>query len=257
MRRRGGPSSSDARGSLQEGEGADRALERARFDSVGDRRPSADVSALGSAERAAPRADSVQRVGDVEVRRLGGPALQSALGDLAALRIAVFRDYPYLYDGDLAYERKYLASYAAAEGAVVVGAFDGARMIGAATGAPMAGEKAAWTKPFKDAGVDLGAVFYCGESVLDPGYRGRGIGHAFFDHREAAARALGLEISCFCAVIRPDDHPARPTGHRPLDAFWRGRGYEPMAGAIAEFEWREVGAEEETPHQLQYWWRRL
>lgn len=203
------------------------------------------------------RVGAARTVGGVTVEPLTGAALEDALPALAALRIAVFRQFPYLYDGDLEYERKYLSSYAAADGAVVVGAFDGGEMVGAATGAPMAGEKAAWVRPFRDAGVDLETVFYCGESVLDAAYRGRGLGHAFFDVREAAARARGLRISCFCAVMRPEDHPARPDDYRPLDPFWRKRGYEPMPGAVAEFEWREVGAPEETVHQLQYWWRRL
>ena len=47
----------------------------------------------------------------IEVRALRGAALEAALGHVAALRIAVFRDWPYLYDGTLDYERAYLATY--------------------------------------------------------------------------------------------------------------------------------------------------
>jgi len=90
-----------------------------------------------------------------------------------------------------------------------------------------------------------------------PDYRGRGVGHGFFDAREAHARALGHDICVFCSVIRPEDHPARPAGHRPLDAFWRGRGYAPVPGATAHISWKELGAEEETDHALQFWMRRL
>ena len=56
-----------------------------------------------------------------EVRVLTGAALDSALDDVARLRIAVFRDWPYLYDGDLDYERRYLESYRTSTGAVLVG----------------------------------------------------------------------------------------------------------------------------------------
>ena len=48
------------------------------------------------------------------VRRLTGGELSAALDDLAALRIAVFADWPYLYDGDAAYEADYLREFAAA-----------------------------------------------------------------------------------------------------------------------------------------------
>lgn len=49
---------------------------------------------------------------EIEVRSLTGPALEAALDDVARLRIAVFRDWPYLYDGTLEYERAYLATCA-------------------------------------------------------------------------------------------------------------------------------------------------
>ena len=70
----------------------------------------------------------------MRVEVLTGDALECALDDVARLRIEVFRAYPYLYDGDFAYERRYLEPYRANREAVVVGAFDGARLVGAATG---------------------------------------------------------------------------------------------------------------------------
>ncbi len=193
----------------------------------------------------------------LRIEPVEGPALSDLLAPLAALRIAVFRDYPYLYDGDLAYERAYLDSYAVADGAIIVGAWDGDRLVGAATGAPLTGGLAEWAAPFRARGIDLDGVFYCGESVLLPAYRGRGAGHAFFDHREERARRLGKTLSAFCAVIRPDAHPARPADYRPLDPFWRKRGYAPEPGMEAAFDWKEVGDAEETPHRLQFWLRRL
>ena len=54
---------------------------------------------------------------------LRGAALEAALDDVARLRIAVFRDWPYLYDGSLEYEREYLTTYRDSPGALLVGAF--------------------------------------------------------------------------------------------------------------------------------------
>ncbi len=191
----------------------------------------------------------------IEVRSLTGGAVDAALDDLARLRIDVFRDWPYLYDGDLDYERRYMASYRDSPGAVLVGAFDGDRLVGAATGTPMEDHADDFAEPF--AGRDLTRIFYCAESVLLPGYRGRGLGHAFFDAREAHARTLRRETSAFCAVIRPADHPARPAEYRPLDAFWRKRGYAPLAGAVARFTWKDVGVEAATGKSLQFWTKDL
>ncbi len=192
-----------------------------------------------------------------ELRVLTGPALDAALDDVARLRIEVFHAFPYLYDGDLAYERKYLESYRTSPGAIVVGAYDGARLVGAATGTPLTDHADDFAAAFDGTGIDLSTVFYCAESVLLPGFRGQGIGHGFFDAREAHGRALGFTRSAFCGVIRPADHPARPADYAPLDPFWRKRGYAPLPDAVAEFRWKDRDQAEETPKRLQFWIRDL
>lgn len=186
-----------------------------------------------------------------------GAALAKVVPALARLRIAVFRDFPYLYDGDPAYEADYLADFARAEGAVIVIARDGDEIVGAATAAPLEGQDPAWQQPLAAAGFDVARTFYFGESVLLASHRGRGIGHAFFDHREAQACARGAAHAAFCSVIRAADHTARPADYRPLDAFWRARGYAPLAGTTARFDWKSVGDVEERSHTLQYWTRAL
>ncbi|MCC5989605.1 MAG: GNAT family N-acetyltransferase [Pararhodobacter sp.] len=193
----------------------------------------------------------------MRVEALRGAALEAALDDVARLRIAVFRDWPYLYDGDFAYERRYLEPYRTSPGAIMVGAFDGARLVGAATGTPMEDHADDFAAAFAGTGLDLGDIFYCAESVLLPEYRGRGLGHRFFDLREAHARALGRRFVAFCGVVRPEDHPARPVAYRPLDGFWRARGYAPLPGVVAHFGWKDVGEAEETRKPLQFWIREL
>lgn len=183
--------------------------------------------------------------------------IDAAMPALAALRIEVFRDWPYLYDGDMAYETAYLATYRDSADAIVVGAWDGDSLVGAATGAPMEDHAQEFAAPLAEMGLAPETIFYCAESVLLPQYRGRGVGHAFFDAREAHARTLGRTHCCFCSVIRPPDHPARPADHAPLDPFWRKRGYAPVEGAVAHFAWRDLGDTAETEKPLQVWLRRL
>ncbi|WP_170350220.1 GNAT family N-acetyltransferase [Ruegeria atlantica] len=189
------------------------------------------------------------------VRPLTGAALEAALDGVARLRIEVFRAWPYLYDGDLAYERKYLQSYRDSDKAIVVGAFDSDRLIGASTGAPLTDHADDFAAAFEGTGLDLSQIFYCAESVLLSDYRGQGVGHKFFDLREEHARALGFSNCAFCGVQRPADHPMRPENYRPLDAFWRARGYEPLPGAIAQFSWKDIGEKGETLKPLQLWIR--
>lgn len=193
----------------------------------------------------------------ISVRALRGAALEAALEDVARLRIAVFRDWPYLYDGSLDYEREYLRTYRDSPGALLVGAFFGEVLVGASTSTPMEDHAGEFAAPMTGRGVALEKILYGAESVLLPEYRGKGIGHRFFDLREDHARALGRTHVAFCSVMRPADHPLRPASYRTNDAFWQGRGYAPLPGAVAEFSWKDLGQEGETVKPLQFWMREL
>lgn len=188
---------------------------------------------------------------------LDGDAVAAALDDLARLRIDVFADWPYLYAGSLDYERDYVATYRDAQNAILVAAKDGDRIVGAATGTPMEDHASDFAAPFAATGIPLTDIFYCAESVLLPDYRGQGAGHVFFDMREAKAKALGRRYVAFCSVMRPEDHPARPADYRPLDEFWRKRGYEKLDGVVARFKWTDHGDAEQSEKPLQFWMKAL
>ena len=177
----------------------------------------------------------------------------AAIPALSDLRIRIFRGWPYLYDGTLDYEAEYLAEFMREPGSVLVVAQDGDAIVGAATASPMAGQKPEFQLPLQRQGLDVSGIFYFGESVLLPAYQGQGIGHRFFDAREAAARAAGAVQTAFCSVIRPDDHPMRPATPRDLHPFWRARGYAPVPGLTGTLEWQDVGDAVESAHLMQFW----
>ena len=182
-------------------------------------------------------------------------AREAALPDLARLRITVFRDWPYLYEGSLDYESRYLAGFLEEPGAILIVAKDGDRIVGAATASPMASQDADMRKLFEDAGHDVNKLHYFGESVLLSDYRGHGLGHRFFDAREAAAIAGGASAACFFGVVRPASPPLRPAAARDPAPFSRGRGYAPLAGLIAHYDWQDIDQSEETAHPMQFWHR--
>ena len=191
------------------------------------------------------------------VRTLAGAEALEHLDDLARLRIAVFAEYPYLYDGSPEYEAEYLREFARTADSVLVVALDGDRIAGAATASPVVGQKPELRRPFEERGFDTARLFYFGESVLLPAYRGQRVGHAFFDHREAAARAAGATHATFASVIRPGDHPSRPHDYRPHDAFWTKRGYARVEGLATQLAWKEHGEAHESPKPMEYWIRAL
>ena len=182
--------------------------------------------------------------------------MSGVLDDVARLRTEVFRDWPYLYDGDPEEEADYLRSYRDTPGAIIVAAMDTGKMVGCATGMPLARHADAREVPLAEVGVGMEEVFYCAESVLLARYRGQGVGHVFFDRREEHARALGFAVSMFCGVERPDDHPARPEGARGLAPFWEGRGYR-ARDAVLRMSWTDAGESAPTEKRLRVWMKRL
>lgn len=195
--------------------------------------------------------------GTLVIRALDKAEREAMIDDLAALRITVFRDWPYLYDGDADYERKYLQTYLDAPGAFIAGAFDGATLVGACTATPLSEHANEFAEPFAERGLTISDYFYFGESVLLADYRGQGAGVRFFELREEEARRQGFRFCIFSAVFRPPDHPACPKGYSPLDEFWRKRGYEPLEGFRTTYSWRDVGDTQETAKPMDYWVKAL
>jgi len=191
------------------------------------------------------------------IKRIGADT-SSLLDNLAALRIEVFRDFPYLYEGSTEYEKEYLKTYSLSTDSMIFTVFDGDKMVGATTCIPLMDESEEVIEPFIKSGYKVEEIFYFGESILLKPYRGMGLGHRFFDEREKHAASFGqYKFTCFCAVQRPDDHILKPDNDRPNDKFWLHRDYLPMKDLISEFEWQDIGEKNPTKKPMMYWMKEL
>jgi GNAT superfamily N-acetyltransferase len=185
------------------------------------------------------------------------PDVATHMPSLASLRMTVFRAWPYLYDGSLPSEADTLSGFAVSRTAALVIAFDGETPVGASTAVHMTEEDDHITLPFREAGMDLGRICYFGESVLLDAYRGQRIGVRFFEMREAHARSIpGVDTAMFCAVQRPDDHPLKPPGTVPLDAFWTHRGYC-KTDFVCTMKWKQVDTDAKVENILRFWSKSL
>ncbi|MFN0002126.1 MAG: GNAT family N-acetyltransferase [Pseudohongiellaceae bacterium] len=188
------------------------------------------------------------------IARFSGPALAGYLDDVARLRMEVFREFPYLYDGTLEYERNYLQTYVRCAQAVVVVAFADGEVVGAATAIPLQFEEANFQQPFITHGYNPARIFYCAESVLRRDFRGQGVGVRFFAEREAHAQSLGgFDFYCFCSVLRPANHPLRPVAWTGLDQFWQKRGYQEYPQLTTTYAWKDIDQPDRTTKTLRFW----
>ena len=191
---------------------------------------------------------------DLRIERCSGKALSQYIPELARLRIEVFRDFPYLYDGNYEYEEKYLQTYIDTPASVIVLAIDGEKVVGASTALPMKYETDELKRPFLENNYNLEEVFYCSESVLNKNYRGLGLGVQFFEQREEHAKELGgFTTITFCCVERPLKHPRRPHNYVPLDSFWNKRGYFKHPELKTTYLWKDLDDTEETPKPMTFW----
>jgi len=187
-------------------------------------------------------------------KRVTGSDIAPYVEDLARLRIEVFREFPYLYDGDADYERKYLQTYVNSPGSLALLVYDGSELIGASTGLPMQDETAEFQRPFVEHGYDVRAIFYCGESVLRRAYRGRGIYKHLFQGREQhAANLQNIALCTFCGVQRPGDHPRRPKDFTPLNEIWKRFGYTEHPELQTQYVWKDVDEDEPSAKTMRFW----
>ncbi len=194
----------------------------------------------------------------LEVVTGNAPAFAACIPDLARLRIAVFREFPYLYAGSLAYEEKYLATYTQCPASVAVLVRDGTRVVGVSSGLPLVAEAVEFTEPWLAAGYDPAEIFYCGESVLLREYRGRGVYREFFAAREAHARSLGgMRWMALCAVVRAADHPRRPADYVPLDAVWAKFGYLQQPMLTVHYPWQDLDEAAPSLKEMVFWLKAL
>jgi hypothetical protein len=183
-----------------------------------------------------------------------GKEIEPVITQLAGLRIEVFRDFPYLYEGNLTYEMEYLQTYVNSERAFLFAVFDNKKMVGATTCIPLMDETNEVKEPFEQRGMNLGEIFYFGESILLKGYRGMGIGNRFFYEREKHANSFGnFKMTCFCAVDRATEHPLRPNDYLPLDEFWKKQGYVKSPSLRSKFSWKDIDESEESDKTMIYW----
>jgi GNAT superfamily N-acetyltransferase len=68
-------------------------------------------------------------------------------------------------------------------------------------------------------------MFYFGEIIIVPEYRGQGLASRIFKLQEEYAKEQEYTGTCFLSVIREEGHPLKPLGYMDNDAKWRRLGY--------------------------------
>ena len=187
---------------------------------------------------------------------LTGTAIAEVRDEVATLRLEIFREYPYLYQGRREDERKYLGTYAEAPDACVILAYDGDAVIGAVAGMPLIHEDAQMRDAFAGTAFPLSEAYYVGELLFRPAYRNGGLGRKLLARLESHIRSLGGYTLTCATVERPDDHPLRPRDYIPITRFLARTGFARLPGVTTHFMWRETDGIVRD-HPMQFWGKQL
>ncbi len=184
---------------------------------------------------------------------LTGAAVSDALTDLASLRLDIFTEYPYLYQGRREDELTYLATNAEAPEACAILAYDGLTVIGAVTGMPLDHEDARMLDAFAGTTFPLKEIYYVGELLFRPAFRNCGLGQKLLARMEHYIQSLGSYRKITCAtVVRPEDHPLCPCDYIPISRFLARTGFARLSGVATYYTWRETDGIKRD-HAMQFW----
>ncbi len=182
-----------------------------------------------------------------------GPDIESYIDKLASLRVDIFREYPYLYKGNIKHERSYLRRYSQSPEAVLITVSHDESLAGAVTAIPLKDEMAELKAPFIETTYPIDKIFYIGELLFYPPYRNKGFGSQLLETVESYIRSTGnYRYLTAATVARPDDHPERPEGYLPISRFLKRNGFVPLTGVTAVFAWPELDGISRD-HTMQFW----
>lgn len=188
---------------------------------------------------------------------LTGSAVKYCLNEIASLRLEIFREFPYMYDGLRDDELNYVKLYADAPEAFVVIVSDAEKVVGAATGIPLRHENRELIDPFVGTAYPVDEIFYVGELLFYPEYRNRGMGMQLVQMLEEKVRSYSTYRYLTCAtVVRPEDHPLRPADYIPIDRFLAHTGFNLLPGITTSFTWLETDGVRRS-HPMNFWIKEL
>jgi hypothetical protein len=195
---------------------------------------------------------------DIHIRSFTGQHIKTYLHSLAKLLEELFKEYPFFRETNIEQQIKYIRDVAAHKESIAVLIFDNTTLVGASIGMPFAGESAQLHQPFLERHLSPQNMYYFSASLLLKPYRGRGIGHHFFDVREAhVLHYKKYTHICFCVPVRPEEDPERPDDYLKLDDFWRKRGYVHHADMQCQAQWTSALTQRVETQPMSCWMKSL
>jgi ribosomal protein S18 acetylase RimI-like enzyme len=177
-------------------------------------------------------------------------------------RIKLFREYPYLYVGDIEYEKKYMQGHATDKQAMIAIAKVDGMLAGFSTGFPLISDSeivADVKKLVSQAGDDIADYYYYGEIMVLPEFRGRGLASMLYTAQDNLIKSWEFKHVCISTVVQEENHPLKPAGYKSTEGMFEHMGFVKNKLMI-NYPWPTIQHDQsikEVNHQLACWTKSL
>lgn len=187
----------------------------------------------------------------VSYKIYSGKEVISLIPIIAQMRIDEFKNYPYLYHGNLEYEKEYLRGFTLNAHSCLIVACEANKIIGLVTALPLK-SGAAIVKDteelFTRAGLNSETFFYLGEFIIDKNFRGRGIASQLEKQIITTAKKWQFSNVCLATVERRENDPRKPKNYISTDFIWTKLGYT-QTNLATQYHWPMITDENEIQEQ--------
>ena len=199
----------------------------------------------------------------LEYKVLKGKEIRNYISIVSHFRIDNFKEFPYLYKGNMKYEREYLEGFSSNLESRLVLVYDNKKVIGISTSLPFLSEYDILEDGpslIKSMGKDPKHFFYFGEVVISTTYREKGICKKIFRIQEEIAKKLNYKNICFLTVAREKNDPRMPGDYANPSSIWNSLGYKVVEEKILNFEWPTIhidGSVKNIENPMKFWVKEL
>lgn len=193
----------------------------------------------------------------ISLQAFTGKEAKKYLKQIANIRITMFKEFPYLYEGSLEDEEEYLNIYFSSENSIVLLVLDGDEVVGFSNSIPLNDEMEEIKAPFIKNKIDISKYLYIGEMMIKEKYRNKNLSNIIAKYHEEHAKEKNYSNMVFMTVIRPDDHPLKPENYRPLEPLWKSLGYRILEEMKIKIPWKQIDGDIPQENQLEVWSKEL
>ncbi|MEK6627422.1 MAG: GNAT family N-acetyltransferase [Bdellovibrionota bacterium] len=184
------------------------------------------------------------------------------LNAIAAFRIKYFREFPYLYEGNLEYEQKYISGFAKNPKALLLIIKSDDEIVGVSTAIPLISDADILgnaSKKFTEKKLNPKEFYYYGEVVIKPEHRGQGIASYLMRKQETFAKDLGYKKISLATVVRDKNDPRTPKDYVSTDEVWKAVGFK-KEEIFINYEWPTILSNntiKSIDNQMVFWTKEL